>query len=148
VALARLDAQVDSGRGREDNDGAALHRADLLLLQLEGVLFAARLGREHGALVVLNAAPATTVPGDMLASVGVLVVNQGEAAAQRIAMERGCGRGRPNDTRVMNTSGPITRLCSRPGRGSCLAAPTCMGRSARRRTKPPARDWDGHVIGP
>jgi ribokinase len=71
---------------------AALDRADLLLLQLEipleSVLVAARLGTEHGALVVLNAAPATMVPGDVVASVGVLVVNQGEARRLR---ERGPG---------------------------------------------------------
>jgi ribokinase len=64
---------------------AAFDRADLLLLQLEvpleTVLAAARTGRERGALVVLNAAPARDLPTDLLAVVDVLVVNQGEAAA-------------------------------------------------------------------
>jgi ribokinase len=63
----------------------ALNRVDLLLLQLEvpleTVLAAARAGREHGALVVLNAAPARDLPADLLAVVGALVVNEGEAAA-------------------------------------------------------------------
>jgi ribokinase len=64
---------------------AAFHGADLLLLQLEippeTVLAAARAGGEGGALVVLNAAPASDLPADLLAAVDVLVVNQGEAAA-------------------------------------------------------------------
>jgi ribokinase len=64
---------------------AAFDRADLLLLQLEipleTVLAAARTGREHGALVVLNAAPARDLPAGLLEVVDVLVVNRGEAAA-------------------------------------------------------------------
>lgn len=65
-------------------DGAAFAQADALLLQLEipleTVLAAARLGREAGATVLLNAAP--PVPGllDRLTDVGVLVVNEPEAA--------------------------------------------------------------------
>jgi ribokinase len=78
-------ANASLGPGDVRAAAAALHRADLLLLQLEvplaSVAAAARLGGEHGALVVLNAAPAGELPAGLLASVGALVVNEGEAAA-------------------------------------------------------------------
>jgi ribokinase len=87
-------ANATLGPGDVHAAAAALRRAELLLLQLEvpleGVLAAARLAGEHGALVVLNAAPATAVPGEVLAWAGVLVVNQGEAAALG-------GRGAPGE---------------------------------------------------
>jgi len=55
-----------------------------LLLQLEtpleSVASYARLAREAGVRVVLNAAPATTLPPGLLDSVDVLVVNEGELA--------------------------------------------------------------------
>ena len=55
-----------------------------LLLQLEtpldSVASYARLAREAGVHVVLNAAPATTLPPGLLDSVDVLVVNEGELA--------------------------------------------------------------------
>jgi ribokinase len=98
---------------------AALDRADLLLLQLEipleSVLVAARLGRERGALVVLNAAPATTVPGDVVGSVGVLVVNQGEAAALG-------GRGAPGEVaRRLRERGPGIVVVTLGGDGCVVA---------------------------
>ncbi|WP_062352795.1 ribokinase [Pseudoxanthomonas mexicana] len=56
-----------------------------LLLQLETPLDTvasfARLARDAGVRVVLNAAPATTLPEGMLDSVDVLVVNEGELTA-------------------------------------------------------------------
>jgi len=98
---------------------AALHGADLLLLQLEipleSVAAAARLGREGGALVVLNAAPATEVPGDLLASVGALVVNQGEAAAL-------AGRGAPGEVAVrLRERGPGVVAVTLGGAGCVVA---------------------------
>lgn len=78
-------ANASLGPGDVAAAAAGFHGADLLLLQLEvppeAVLAAARAGREGGALVVLNAAPARDLPADLLAAVEALVVNQGEAAA-------------------------------------------------------------------
>jgi ribokinase len=63
---------------------AAIAGADLLLCQLEtpvpAVCEAAAHARTHGTRVVLNAAPAASLPGDLLACVDVLVVNEHEAA--------------------------------------------------------------------
>jgi ribokinase len=71
--LARLDA----------DDRAAVAVADVLLCQLEiplpAVADAAEAARAAGTTVVLNAAPARSLPAELLASVDVLVVNQGEA---------------------------------------------------------------------
>jgi ribokinase len=98
---------------------AALHHAEVLLLQLEVplecVLAAARLGGEHGALVVLNAAPATTLPGHVLAAVGVLVVNQGEAAALG-------GRGAPGEVAArLREEGPGVVVVTLGGDGCVVA---------------------------
>jgi ribokinase len=98
---------------------AALHHAEVVLLQLEvpleGVLAAARLGGEHGALVVLNAAPATTLPRDVLAAVGVLVVNQGEAAALG-------GRGAPGEVAArLREEGPEVVAVTLGGDGCVVA---------------------------
>jgi ribokinase len=66
-------------------DLAAIAAADVLLLQLEipldTVTEAARAAREAGTRVVLNAAPARTLPPALSAAVDLLVVNQGEAVA-------------------------------------------------------------------
>jgi ribokinase len=63
---------------------AAIGAADVLLLQLEipleTVLEAAVGAREHGTLVVLNAAPACPLPDPLYAAVDLLVVNEVEAA--------------------------------------------------------------------
>jgi len=63
---------------------AAIAGADLLLCQLETpvstVGAAATHARAHGTRVVLNAAPAASLPADLLACVDVLVVNEHEAA--------------------------------------------------------------------
>ena len=60
----------------------------MVLLQLEipieTALAAARLGREGGALVVVNASPAGAAPdalGELAEVADVVVVNDGEAAA-------------------------------------------------------------------
>jgi len=98
---------------------AALRGADLLLLQLEvpleTVAAAAQLGGEGGALVVLNAAPAGELPGDLLASVGALVVNQGEAAAL-------AGRGAPGQVAVrLRERGPGVVAVTLGGAGCVVA---------------------------
>ncbi len=70
--------------GPEDLNPRDLEDAAVLLLQLEvpleTVAAAARLGRQAGARVVLNAAPARPLPDALLANLDVLVVNAYEAA--------------------------------------------------------------------
>jgi len=71
----------------EDVEAAAalVQRADVLLLQgevpMDASLAAARIAREAGATVILNAAPAGPFPPGLLALTDVLVVNEHEAAA-------------------------------------------------------------------
>ena len=66
-------------------DLAAIRGADVLLLQLEiplaTVTAAAVAAREAGVRVLLNAAPARTLPAELEAAVDLLVVNQVEGAA-------------------------------------------------------------------
>jgi ribokinase len=63
---------------------AAIAAADLLVLQLEVpldcVVRSAELAHAHGVQVVLNPAPARTVPARLLSMVDVLVPNESEAA--------------------------------------------------------------------
>ena len=65
---------------------AALATASVLMLQLEVpldvVLAAAAVARRAGALVMLNLAPARRLEPDQLADVGLLLVNEHEAAIQ------------------------------------------------------------------
>jgi len=64
--------------------GDAFARADVVLLQLEipveSVIEAARLGRKNGIQVVLNPAPAQSLPSDLLQAVDVLTPNRIELA--------------------------------------------------------------------
>ncbi|HEY5755884.1 MAG TPA: ribokinase [Steroidobacter sp.] len=61
----------------------AVARAKVLLMQLETPLDtvskAARLAVAHGALVILNPAPARSLPNDLLRYVSILTPNQSEA---------------------------------------------------------------------
>ncbi len=63
---------------------AVIAGADVLLLQLEvplaAVVQAARAARAHGAMVVLNPAPACPLPHELLSLVDVLVPNESETA--------------------------------------------------------------------
>ena len=61
----------------------ALGPTSTLVLQLEVPLaeVAQLAHRAHGARVILNAAPATTLPDDLLRRVDLLIVNETEAAA-------------------------------------------------------------------
>jgi ribokinase len=67
-----------------DDDRRAVAAADVVLLQLEvplpTVLLAARWAHRAGTTVVLNAAPARSLPPALLDVVDVLVVNEHEAA--------------------------------------------------------------------
>ena len=69
-----------------DVDGAetAIAGADVLLLQLESpletVTRAAEVARAHGVIVILNPAPARSLPGSLLSLVDVLIPNESETA--------------------------------------------------------------------
>ena len=67
-----------------DAAGAAIAAADALLLQLESpletVTRAAELARAHGATVIVNPAPARSLPAALLSLVDVLIPNESEAA--------------------------------------------------------------------
>jgi len=69
---------------------AALGPGNTLLLQLEvpvsEVLLLARRARDLGARTLLNAAPAAEVSGDLLRLVGILLVNETEAASIGVAL--------------------------------------------------------------
>ncbi len=60
-----------------------LRRADVLLMQLETPLTtvqaAARQGAAHGAIVILNPAPARPLPAALLRNIGILTPNETEA---------------------------------------------------------------------
>lgn len=95
MSVAMIDREGDYGAiivsgvnqhiGAEDLAGAAeiMAAADCLVLQYEiplaSVWAAARLGREHGVRVILNAAPAYPTTPEDLALVDLLVVNEIEA---------------------------------------------------------------------
>jgi ribokinase len=68
-----------------DADRVAVADAEVLLCQLEVpesvVLAAARVARSAATRVVLNAAPARPLPAELLSTVDLLVVNEGEGAA-------------------------------------------------------------------
>ena len=94
VALIVVDAQgqnsivVASGANAQmtpdDVDAAeeAIRSADVLVLQLEiplaSVRRAAELARQHNVTVVLNPAPAQSLPADLLANVDILIPNESE----------------------------------------------------------------------
>jgi ribokinase len=69
--------------GLDERDLTAIRGADLLMAQLEvpiaTVTEAAAVAREAGATVLLNAAPAQELPGELLSTVDILLVNEGEA---------------------------------------------------------------------
>ena len=62
----------------------AFSDADVLLLQLETpldtVIAAAEVARKHGVKVILNPAPATPLPGELLSRVDILIPNESETA--------------------------------------------------------------------
>ena len=66
----------------EDVDAVSFQDAETLLLQLEipleAVIHAASLARQNGLRVILNPAPAQSIPDSLLADVDILVPNEGE----------------------------------------------------------------------
>lgn len=67
-----------------DVDSASFLNSKLILLQLEiptpTVLRAAQKAREHGMTVLLNPAPAKSLPAELLANVDILIPNESELA--------------------------------------------------------------------
>ncbi|KAB1939289.1 ribokinase [Micromonospora sp. ALFpr18c] len=96
VALVMVNAQGENAIvvtpgandalvGLTDEELATVRGADVLVAQLEipvqTVAAAAVAARAAGTRVILNAAPARDLPPELLASVDLLVVNEGEAQA-------------------------------------------------------------------
>ncbi|KAA3606039.1 MAG: ribokinase [Planctomycetota bacterium] len=77
-------ANADLSPARLENHHSALQQADLLLMQMEvpaaTVWRAAELACDAGTLVVLNAAPAQSLPAEAPDLLDALLVNQAEAA--------------------------------------------------------------------
>lgn len=67
-----------------DGSEAAIASAQVLILQLEvpldTVIRAAEIAKTHGVMVILNPAPARTLPDDLLSMVDVLIPNETETA--------------------------------------------------------------------
>jgi len=67
-----------------DVDSASFSNSGLLLLQLEiptpTVLHAAQRAREHGMQVILNPAPAKSLPAELLSNIDILIPNESELA--------------------------------------------------------------------
>lgn len=78
VVVAGANAAVEIG----DTDDPALHRADVVLAQLEvpqSVVVAAGRRRRSGVPLILNAAPSAPLEPELLQLVDLLVVNEHEA---------------------------------------------------------------------
>ena len=80
VVASGANATVDS---MTDADAVAISQSSVLLMQLElplsAVADAARVAGAAGVAVMLNAAPAASVPADLLGLLDYLVVNEHEA---------------------------------------------------------------------
>ncbi len=78
-------ANGEVGKGELMSLESALEKADILLLQLEipidAVLQAAILGKEKGAMVILDPAPAQKLPKELLRLVDIFTPNKVEAAS-------------------------------------------------------------------
>jgi ribokinase len=113
---------------------AAFERADAVLLQLEipldTALAAVRAAAGAGALVVLNAAPVPPAGADdplvreLLASTGVLVVNQGEAEA---LLGVPAGDDPVASAEELRTLGPTETVVTLGARGAAWAEPGGAG---------------------
>ncbi|HVZ55961.1 MAG TPA: ribokinase [Chitinophagaceae bacterium] len=112
-----------------------LEQADILLLQLEipleTVVYAASRGKQLGKLVILNPAPASALPADLLESLDILTPNQQEAErltgvpvtdepSARLAADRLHAEGVAT---VVVTMGKNGCYVSRNGQGSVVASP-------------------------
>jgi ribokinase len=100
----------------------AITSADVLLLQLEipnsAIFESVRLAREAGVCVMLNAAPARSLPPDLLKLVDVLVVNRGEAAVL-LGLDPSMDPGRM--TLRLPELGPPTIILTLGSQGSILS---------------------------
>jgi ribokinase len=115
-ANARLTPTALAGR---DGLRSLLRNADALLLQLEtplpGSIAAARIARELGVRVVLNAAPCPPLPDDDLSTLlkltDALVVNESEALALTGSA----------DPAALCELGPAVAVVTLGARGACAA---------------------------
>ena len=81
TVIAGATDQVDASRVPEN----LLEQATTLIMQLEVPLH--EVDHAHGTCVILNAAPATALPPELLRDVDVLVVNASEAAFLAATLE-------------------------------------------------------------
>ncbi len=94
--------------------------SDVLLMQLEvpleAVMAAACLGRESGASVILNAAPAAALPEELLRILDVLIVNESEAA---LLAGAAVGEEEPEAlARTLRDKGPASVVLTLGARGA------------------------------
>ncbi|RQP22914.1 ribokinase [Albitalea terrae] len=122
-----------------DDAAAAIAGASLLVCQLESPLDAVRhaigIARRHGVLVLLNPAPAQTLPPALLAEVDILVPNESEAALL-------VGADAPREPTALalalKAQGPDTVIVTLGEDGICLADPD----GVRLRAAPAAKAVD------
>ncbi|MEM9560599.1 MAG: ribokinase [Planctomycetota bacterium] len=116
VVVSGANATLEPGDVQES--AARIARASVLLVQLEvpvqAVLEAARIARAHGTRVVLNAAPATNLPTELLGLIDVLVCNQLEAETIGGAV------GEDQAEAALAQLGVAACVITRGGRGSTL----------------------------
>ena len=90
-------ANARLGTGDVDRWASTAGDAPVLVLQLEvplkTVMHAARVGRRHGAMVILNAAPAVDFSAPLHTEVDVLIVNEFEAEALAQSFSGAARRG-------------------------------------------------------
>ncbi|TDE89713.1 ribokinase [Occultella glacieicola] len=118
--LAVTVADVEAARAR-------IESATVLLLQLElpmdATVRAARIARAAGVRVVLNPAPAATVPADLADAVDVLVPNEPElrqltgARADELVLDVARRAAAGRSYALIVTLGPDGALVLEPGRG-------------------------------
>jgi ribokinase len=110
---------------------SAIRAAEVLLLQLEvpleTVIRAARIARAHEVQIVLNPAPARTVPTELLSLVDVLVPNEHEAALMAGRSVDDWTRAEAA-TRSLLSSGAGTVILTLGDRGALLARGQTMER--------------------
>ena len=98
--------------------------ADVVILQLEvpeeTVARAAELGRGHGALVILNPAPAMPLSQDLLKSVDLLIPNEDEATTLT-GMPVGDKEEARAAARALRDIGAETVILTMGGRGALLS---------------------------
>jgi ribokinase len=83
ISVPRANMRLTAADVRRASGAFRAARAVLLQLEVpsDASLAAARLGRAAGARVLLNTAPAGSVPDELLAAADVLIANEVEAAA-------------------------------------------------------------------